>query len=311
MITQNSGAETLRGRIFASPLAKRIAKDAGIDLVGIQGSGPHGRIIKVDVEKVLQSGRPASTIDQASPEPPEPPPTHSPAVLSGGSFKEVRVSSVRKIIARRLTESKQTIPHFYLTIDCELDALLSLRRDINERERATIKISVNDFVIRAVAKAIALKPEVNASWGGDKILQYDDIDVSVAVSIDDGLITPIVRRADQKSVAAISTEMKDLASRARDNRLKPEEFQGGGFSISNLGMFGVREFAAVINPPQACILAVGAGEQRAIVKDGVLAVGTLMTCILSVDHRVVDGALGAEFLAGFKKQIEDPIGLLL
>ncbi len=308
--TQNASG----GRILASPLAKRIAEQAGLDLRGLKGSGPRGRIVKADLERArpTETTMPQPVVAPlATRSPPKDVTKPAPLEAPGGAYREVPISSVRKIIAKRLTESKQTIPHIYLTIDCELDPLLKLRRAINERDGATFKISVNDFVVRATALAIAKKPEVNASWGGDKILRYLDIDISVAVAIDDGLITPIVRTADRKSVAAISDEMKELAARARSNRLKPEEFQGGGFSISNLGMYGVREFAAVINPPQACILAIGAGEQRAIVKSGALTVGTVMTCTLSIDHRVVDGALGAQFLAEFKRQIEDPIGLLL
>ena len=218
---------------------------------------------------------------------------------------------MRKVIARRLTESKQQIPHFYLSIDCEIDALLALRKQLNAREAADYKLSVNDFVIKAVAQGMKAEPRVNAMWGGDKVFEFEDVDVSVAVAIEGGLITPIIRRADTKGLAAISNEMKDLAKRARANKLAPEEFQGGGFSISNLGMYGTKQFQAVINPPQACILAVGAGEPRPVVKDGALAIATVMTCTLSVDHRIVDGALAAEWLQKFKQLVEDPLGLLL
>jgi pyruvate dehydrogenase E2 component (dihydrolipoamide acetyltransferase) len=218
---------------------------------------------------------------------------------------------MRKVIAKRLTEAKQTIPHFYLSLDVELDALMAMRAQLNGREKADYKLSVNDFVIKAVAMTLRKVPGCNASWGGDKIYQYRDIDVSVAVAIEGGLITPIIRKADQKGLSTISNEMKDLAKRAKDGKLKPEEFQGGGFSISNLGMFGIRDFSAVINPPQSCILAVGAGEQRPVVKGGELKVATVMTCTLSVDHRAVDGALGAQFLAEFKRLVEDPLALLL
>jgi pyruvate dehydrogenase E2 component (dihydrolipoamide acetyltransferase) len=217
---------------------------------------------------------------------------------------------MRKVIAKRLTEAKQTVPHFYLTIDCEVDALLKVRADLNGRSDA-YKLSVNDFVIRAVALALKKVPAANASWGEEAIKRYTDVDISVAVATPNGLITPIVHHADHKGLAAISNEMKELAAKARDGKLKPEEFQGGGFTISNLGMFGVKEFAAIINPPQGCILAVGAGEQRPVVKGGALAVATVMSCTLSVDHRVVDGAVGAEFLAAFKKLIEDPLSMLL
>ncbi|HEY0836925.1 MAG TPA: 2-oxo acid dehydrogenase subunit E2, partial [Azospirillum sp.] len=219
-------------------------------------------------------------------------------------------SSMRKTIARRLTEAKQTVPHFYLTIDCQLDGLLKVRAELNGRSDA-YKLSVNDFVIRAVALALKKVPAANAAWSDEGILQYAHADVSVAVATPNGLITPIIKAAEGKGLAQISSEMKDLAKRARDGKLKPEEFQGGTFSVSNLGMFGVREFAAIINPPQGCILAVGAGEQRPVVKDGALAVATVMSCTLSVDHRVVDGAVGAEFLAAFKALVEDPLSMLL
>jgi pyruvate dehydrogenase E2 component (dihydrolipoamide acetyltransferase) len=215
------------------------------------------------------------------------------------------------VIARRLTESKSTVPHFYLTVDVELDALLKLREELNGRPKADYKLSVNDFVIKAVAQGMKKIPGVNASWGGDKIYQFEDIDISVAVAIEGGLITPIIRKADQKGLSTISAEMKDLAKRAKEGKLKPEEFQGGGFSISNLGMYGVKDFAAVINPPQACILAIGAGEKRPVVKNDALAIATMMSVTLSTDHRVVDGALGAEFLQVFKKTVEDPLSLLL
>jgi pyruvate dehydrogenase E2 component (dihydrolipoamide acetyltransferase) len=224
-------------------------------------------------------------------------------------------SSMRKVIARRLTEAKQTVPHFYLSIDIELDALLKLRAELNARSAkegpAAFKLSVNDLIIKASAVALRRISKVNASYTEDNILVYDDVDISVAVAIPDGLITPIIRRADQKGLAVISLEMKELAAKARAGKLKPEEFQGGGFSISNLGMYGVREFSAIINPPQGAILAVGAGEQRPVVKAGALAIATMMTCTLSVDHRVVDGALGAEWLAAFKAIIEDPLSLML
>jgi pyruvate dehydrogenase E2 component (dihydrolipoamide acetyltransferase) len=221
---------------------------------------------------------------------------------------------MRKVIARRLTESKQTVPHFYLSMDCTLDGLLKLRKELNARPGADYKLSVNDFVIKAAALALRKVPAANVAFGGDRIYQYHDVDIGVAVAIDDGLVTPVVRRADQKGLVAISAEMRDMAARARDPggmKLKPEEYQGGSMSISNLGMYGVREFAAVINPPQASILAVGAGEQRPVVQDGALAVGTVMTATLSIDHRAVDGAIGAQLLAAFKAVIEDPLAMLL
>jgi pyruvate dehydrogenase E2 component (dihydrolipoamide acetyltransferase) len=222
---------------------------------------------------------------------------------------------MRKVIARRLSESKQTVPHFYVSMDIEIDALLKLRSQLNAASPkdgpGAFKLSVNDLVIKAAAVTLRRLPNVNATWTDDAIIQYHDVDISVAVSIPDGLITPIVRRADQKGLAAISNEMKDLAARAKSGKLKPEEFQGGGFSISNMGMYGVRDFSAIINPPQAGILAVSAGEQRPVVKDGALAIATVMTCTLSVDHRVVDGALAAEWMQAFKKIVEEPLSLML
>jgi pyruvate dehydrogenase E2 component (dihydrolipoamide acetyltransferase) len=230
------------------------------------------------------------------------------------AYTELPLSNMRKVIARRLTESKQTVPHFYLTVDCTLDALLALRKQLNERPGADYKLSVNDFVIKAAALALRKVPAANVSFGGDKIYQYHDVDIGVAVAIPDGLVTPVIRKADQKGLAAISGEMRDLSARARDPggmKLKPEEYQGGSLSISNLGMYGVREFAAVINPPQSGILAVGAGEQRAVVRDGALAIATIMTATLSTDHRAVDGALGAQLLAAFKSYIEEPLAMML
>jgi pyruvate dehydrogenase E2 component (dihydrolipoamide acetyltransferase) len=303
------------GRVFASPLAKRIARDGNVDLKAVKGSGPHGRIVKADVEAAIAGGGAKAAPAPAAAAPaPAPAPKAAPAPAAASpfepAFEEIPNSSMRKIIARRLTEAKSTIPHFYLSIDCELDALLKVRADLNGRSDA-YKLSVNDFVVRAVALALKKVPAANASWGEEAIKRYKDIDISVAVATPSGLITPIVHHADHKGLAEISNEMKALAGKARDNKLKPEEFQGGGFTISNLGMFGIKEFAAIINPPQGCILAVGAGEQRPVVKNGALAVATVMTCTLSVDHRVVDGAVGAEFLAAFKKLIEDPLSMLL
>ena len=294
------------GRIFASPLAKRIAANAGIDLALVKGSGPNGRIVKTDIEQAVAGGGAKPTpalaaVSTASADVPD----------FGQAYTAVENSNVRKIIARRLLEAKQTIPHFYLTVDCVIDNLLSLRKDLNSRDGADYKLSVNDFVIKACAVAMRKVPMANATWTDDAIRLYDNVDVSIAVATDGGLITPIIRNADQKGLLAISTEMKDLARRARDNKLKPEEFQGGGLTISNLGMFGIKEFSAIINPPQSAILAVGAGEQRPIVKDGALAIGTVMSCTLSCDHRVVDGAVGAEFLQAFKPLVEDPLSLLL
>src|SRR3954452_2621990 len=308
-------------RIAASPLARRMAAQSGLDLQGLQGSGPHGRIVKTDIEAALKGGaRPAAAAPEAKAAPapapapaaaPAPAPAPAPVAPPTAGYDEIPLNNMRKVIARRLTEAKQTIPHFYLTVDIELDALLAMRAQLNGREGADYKLSVNDFVIKAVALGMRKVPGVNAAWGGDKIYQFKDIDVSVAVAIDGGLITPIVRKADQKGLSTISAEMKDLASRAKAGKLKPEEFQGGGFSISNLGMFGVKDFMAVINPPQACIMAVGAGEKRPVVKSDEIKIATVMSVTLSTDHRVVDGALGAVFLQEFKRLVEDPLALLL
>jgi pyruvate dehydrogenase E2 component (dihydrolipoamide acetyltransferase) len=323
-----------KGRIFASPLARRMAEQAGLDLTQLEGSGPNGRIVKADVESALSKGVPAKkpaaephaakpaptpAAGQAAAQAPEAKPSaQKPAGVDakdfstklGMKFREVPNSGMRKVIARRLTEAKQTVPHFYLTVDCHLDDLMKVRADLNSRSDQ-YKLSVNDFVIRASALALKKEPAANAAWTDEAILMYEQVDMSVAVATPTGLITPIIKAAETKGLAQISNEMKDLAKRARDGKLKPEEFQGGTFSISNLGMFGVREFGAIINPPQGCILAVGVGEQRPVVKDGALSIATMMSCTLSVDHRVVDGAVGAEFLAAFKKLIEDPLTMLL
>ena len=233
--------------------------------------------------------------------------------MLGMTYRLEPNNNMRKTIAARLTEAKQTIPHFYLTVDCELDALLKVRKELNARaeKSGAYKLSVNDFIIRASALALKKVPAANASWSDEGILFYDHADVSVAVATPNGLITPIVKKAETKGLAEISAEMKDLAGRARDGKLAPEEYQGGTYTVSNLGMFGIKEFSAIINPPQGCILAVGAGEQRPVVKDGALAAATVMSCTLSVDHRVVDGAVGAQFLAALKGMIEDPLSMLL
>lgn len=304
-------------RVVASPLAKRMAQQAGIDLGKLSGSGPNGRIVKADVEAQLSSPAkaPAPTPVAAS-APVAAPPAPKPAPLPvGAAITPVPNSTMRKVIARRLSESKATIPHFYVAMDIELDALLDLRAKLNARSPkegpGAYKLSVNDLIIKAAAVTLRRIPGVAASWTEDAILRYDEIDISVAVAIPDGLITPIVKGADVKGLAAISNEMKDLGARAKSGKLKPEEFQGGCFSISNMGMYGVKDFAAIINPPQAGILAVGAGEQRPVVKNGALAIATVMTCQLSVDHRVIDGSLAAEWLAGFKRVVEDPLSLML
>jgi len=294
-------------RIIATPLARRLAKQGGIDLSAIKGSGPHGRIVKADLEgapKAAQAQSPAAPPAKGQD-------AKQLADLLGMKYEARPNSSFRKTIARRLTEAKQTVPHFYLTLDCRIDALLDLRKKLNASAGEGGKVSVNDFVIRASALALRKIPDANVSWSDDAILAYQDVDISVAVATPNGLITPIIKQADTKSLRQIATEMRDLAARARDGKLKPQEYQGGTFSISNLGMFGIREFAAVINPPQSCILAVGNGEQRAVVEDGELKIATLMTVTLSVDHRAVDGALGAEYLGAFKILMEDPYSLLL
>ncbi len=306
-------------RLFASPLARRMAEQAGIDLAKIVGSGPHGRVIKVDIEAAIASpGRAfAAPALRAPGAPPGPAPVPAPAAAIAGTtpHKLVPHTTMRKVIARRLTESKQQVPHFYLTIDCEIDALLKLRADLNakspEKGEGAFKLSVNDFVIRAAALALMKVPAANAAWSDEGTIMYAQADMSIAVAIPGGLITPVIRAAEGKGLQKISTEMKALAEKARAGKLLPEEYQGGTFSISNLGMYGIKDFAAVINPPQGCILAVGAGEQRPVVKGGALAIATVMSCTLSVDHRAVDGAIGAEFLAAFKKLVEDPITMLL
>ncbi|MCZ8313101.1 MAG: pyruvate dehydrogenase complex dihydrolipoamide acetyltransferase [Magnetospirillum sp.] len=308
-------------RVFASPLARRIAEQSSLDLAKIAGSGPGGRIVKHDVEAALAgggakksaaAGAPAAAAASAAPAPVA---VSSTALAAIGPHKLVPLSTMRKVIARRLTESKQQVPHFYLTVDCDIDKLLAGRAALNakspEKGPGAFKLSVNDFIIKSVAAALRQVPNANASFSDDGMLLWENVDISVAVAIDGGLITPIIRDADKKGLVEISNTMKDLAARAKSGKLKPEEFQGGTFSISNLGMFGIKDFAAVINPPQGCILAVGAGEQRPVVKNGALAIATMMSVTLSVDHRVVDGSVGAEFLAAFKKIVEDPLAMLL
>jgi pyruvate dehydrogenase E2 component (dihydrolipoamide acetyltransferase) len=292
-------------RVIASPLARRLAKDAGLDIARVTGSGPRGRIVKADV-LAAQSGGQA----MAAPAP-SAPQAVAPVIPAGANYEEIPLTGMRKTIARRLVEAKQSIPHIYLTIDCEIDKLLALRAEVNEGREKADKVSVNDFVVKASARSMLKVPAVNASWTDTAMLQYNTVDISIAVAIEGGLITPVVRDADKKGLGAVSAEIKMLAGKARDGKLMPEEYQGGGFSISNLGMFGIREFSAIINPPQSAILAVGAGSQRPVVRDGALAVATVMTCTMSCDHRVVDGALGAEFLAAFKGYIENPLSILV
>ncbi|MBX6321552.1 MAG: 2-oxo acid dehydrogenase subunit E2, partial [Rhodospirillaceae bacterium] len=293
-------------RIFASPLARRMAAQAGIDLATLRGSGPHGRIVKADIEAAVAAGPAPAARAPAAPR------AELPAAETFGlpPFTEVPHSMIRKTIARRLTEGVRDLPHFHLTIDCEIDALLRIRQELNAKSDQ-YKLSVNDFVVRAAALALKKEPALNASWTETAMRQYERVDISVAVAIPAGLITPVIRGADAKGLAEISNEMRALAERARAGKLKPEEYTGGSFSVSNLGMFGIRSFTAVINPPQAAILAVGAGEQRPIVRDGALAVATVMSCTLTTDHRVADGATAARFLAAFKKLVEDPLQMLL
>lgn len=295
-------------RVFASPLARRIAQQNNIDLKAVTGSGPHGRIVKADVEKAPKGAAVPAAKAAAAPVAAGPG-ARQLADLLKMPYRLEPLSGMRKTIARRLTESKQTVPHFYLTIDTEIDELLSLRKRLNDKTDA--KISVNDFVIRAVALALRKVPEANASYDESGMMYYEHADISVAVATPNGLITPIIKQAEQKGLTQIAGEMKDLAARARDGKLKPDEYQGGTFSISNLGMFGVKQFEAVINPPQGCILAIGMGEQRPVVKNGQIVPATIMTCTLSVDHRAVDGAVGAQFLQAFKGFIDDPLTMLL
>ena len=298
-------------RIFASPLAKRIAADKGLDLSRIKGSGPNGRIVKADVESA-KPGAPAAAAPAAAPAPRAAPPAGAQPVFVAPGDTRVPHTSIRKVIARRMLESKQTVPHFYLTVDLEIDALLAARQAINAvAEKRGSKVSVNDMMIKACAKALRDHPECNASWTEDEMIQYGAVDISVAVATDRGLITPIVRSADMKGLAQIATEMKDLASRAKVGKLKLDEFQGGGFTISNLGMFGIQSFSAIINPPQAMILAVGAGEERAVVRKGQMVVRNMMSCTLAVDHRVVDGAMGAQFLQTLRAYVEQPAAMLV
>ncbi|WP_378941801.1 pyruvate dehydrogenase complex dihydrolipoamide acetyltransferase [Mesorhizobium sp. ANAO-SY3R2] len=293
-------------RAFASPLARRLAVQNGIDLASISGSGPRGRIVRLDVERA--SGQPA--LEPVKPAAPTVAPAQvDPAIVE--PHTRVPHSSMRKVIARRLLEAKTTIPHFYLGVDCEIDALLALRAQINAGRDTDARISVNDMVVKAAATALRKVPAANAVWTSEAILLLEQVDISVAVATDGGLITPIVRRVDEKSLGAISREIRDLATRGREGRLKPEDFQGGGFSVSNLGMYGVREFSAIINPPQSCILAVGAAERRPICRGDDIVAATMMSCTLSVDHRSVDGALGAQLLAAFKAAIEQPMTLLV
>ena len=300
-------------RIFASPLARRIAADQGLDLAKITGSGPKGRIVKADV-----SGAPATASVSAPPPMAAAPAASLPssasveALYQGRSYKTVPLDGMRRVIADRLTEAKQTIPHFYLRRDIQLDTLLKLRSEVNAGlEARGVKLSVNDFIIKACAMALQSVPAANAVWAGDRVLQMEASDISVAVAIEGGLFTPVLQDADRKSLSKLAVEMKDLAARARSRKLAPHEYQGGSFSISNLGMMGIDNFDAVINPPQGAILAVGAGKKRPVVSDdGTLSVATVMSVTMSVDHRVIDGALGAELLDAIVNNLEHPLSML-
>jgi pyruvate dehydrogenase E2 component (dihydrolipoamide acetyltransferase) len=309
------------GRIFASPLARRLAKASGIEIGRIAGTGPHGRIIARDVE-AAKSGAATLRAPVAAPSAAAPAPVLAPsddkirALFEPGSYEVVPHDNMRKIIAQRLVQAKQTIPHFYLTVSCTIDKLLAAREDINVTApkgadgKPAWKLSVNDFVIKAMAMALMRVPDANVTWTESGMLKHKSADIGVAVAIPGGLITPVIRKAETKSLTTISREMKDFATRARARRLKPEDYQGGSTAISNLGMYGVEEFAAVINPPHATILAVGTGEERPVVRDGKIVIATQMTVTLSTDHRAVDGALGAELLGAFKTLIESPVLML-
>jgi pyruvate dehydrogenase E2 component (dihydrolipoamide acetyltransferase) len=320
---QTNGA----GRVFASPLARRMAKEGGLDLAAIQGSGPHGRIVERDVKAAIEGG----TAKKAQPgapaaQPGAPAPKLAPAGMSDdivkkmfepGSFEEVPHDGMRKTIARRLTEAKQTIPHFYLTVDCDIDALLKLREQVNASAqkdkdgKPAFKVSVNDMVIKALALALVRTPGSNVTFTENSMLHHKHADISVAVAIPGGLITPVIRKADLLTLSGIANAMKDFAARAKDRKLKPEEYQGGTSAVSNLGMYGIKDFVAVINPPQSSIIAVGMGEKRAVVKNGEIVIGNVMSVTISCDHRAMDGAKGAELIAAFKQLIENPMGMLV
>ncbi len=308
------------GRVHASPLAKRLANVYGLNLSLVQGSGPRGRIVRADVEKAKSSGGASAAAAPASSNAANTggglpkakgPDARQLADMLGMQYEAVANSNVRKTIANRLLESKVTVPHFYLTIECRIDKLMDMRAQINAEADGAYKLSVNDFVIKAAAVALKKVPAANAAWTDSHIIRFADADISVAVATDGGLITPIIKKAEDKSLREISNSMKDLAKRARDGKLQPIEFQGGTFSISNLGMYGVKSFSAIINPPQGCILAVGAGFETPVVENGQIKIATVMSCTLSCDHRVVDGAVGAEFLQSFKDFIENPAKLFV
>jgi pyruvate dehydrogenase E2 component (dihydrolipoamide acetyltransferase) len=303
-------------RVFASPLARRIAAQKGLDLTGIAGSGPKGRIVKADVENAVAAPKvdaPKAAAPVAAPVAPQGASAATVAKMyEGRAYEEIALDGMRKVIAARLSEAKQTIPHFYLRRDIKLDALLKFRGQLNKQlEARGVKLSVNDFIIKAVANALQQVPEANAVWAGDRVLQMKSSDVAVAVAIEGGLFTPVLEDADMKSLSALSTQMKDMAKRARERKLAPQEYQGGSFAISNLGMFGIDNFDAIVNPPHAGILAVGAGKKQPVVgEDGELAVATVMSVTMSVDHRVIDGAVGANLLNAIVENLENPVAML-
>ena len=314
--TAQRQAATDEGRVFASPLARRIARKFNLELTRIKGTGPHGRIVKADVEEAARAPTPPSSAISAAAASVIPSEASTDAVIKmydGRQFDQIPLDGMRKTIAARLSEAKQTIPHFYLRRDVQLDALLDLRNRINlQLEARGVKLSVNDFVIKACALALQQVPAANAVWAGDRILQMKSSDVAVAVAIEGGLFTPVLRDAHLKPLSELSVEMKELASRARQRKLAPHEYQGGSFSISNLGMFGIDSFDAVINPPHGSILAIGAGVKKPVVGlDGQLTVATVMNATLSVDHRVIDGALGANFLQAITSNLENPLAMLV
>ena len=317
-------------RVFASPLARRLAKEKGVDLGAVKGSGPHGRVIAADVASAtLGAAKPAAAAAAPAPAPVAAPAAAAPvsnsalleqvkAYYEPGSYEEVPLDGMRRVIAQRMTEARQTVPTFYLTVDCDMDALLKLREELNKAApekdgKPAYKLSVNDFVIKAYALAFQQVPDANQVWGGDRYLKLKHSDIGVAVAIDGGkgLLTPIIRKAETKTLSAISNETRDFAARARNKKLMPHEYQGGSSAISNLGMFGIKDFTAIINPPHATILAVGTSEQRAVVRKGELAIATQMTVTISCDHRVMDGAMGAQLIGAFKQIIEKPMSMLV
>ncbi|MCC5981342.1 MAG: pyruvate dehydrogenase complex dihydrolipoamide acetyltransferase [Oceanicaulis sp.] len=315
---KRSSSKSDGSRLKASPLAKRMAQLEGLDLSDLEGSGPNGRIVKRDVEAALKGGAPKAAAKDAAPETKAAPAKSEPGKISvaslnleEGTYEVVPLDGMRKTIARRMTASFRDVPHFPLNIDLELDALLKLRSELNAKAPEGVKVSVNDMLIRACALALTSVPESNASYTDEGLVLHKHADVAVAVAIDGGLITPVIKKAETKGLAKIASEMKDLAARARERKLKPEEIQGGTFSISNLGMMGIKSFASIINEPQGMILSIGAGEKRPVVKNDALAIATVMTVTLTCDHRVVDGAVGAKFLAALKPLVEDPVTMLL